>query len=87
MLLEIRNANMGNATANAPLPTPQPFVPSHLDIRLNIFWFMSLLSLSLATVLIGILLSSILHVHYDLPIKGLYRHYTEYLLASFVLCD
>jgi hypothetical protein len=56
VLLEIRNTNIGNATANSLLPTPQTFTPSALDIRLNIFWFMSL-SLSLATVLIGILCS------------------------------
>lgn len=56
VLLEIRNANTGNATDNSLLPTPQTFTPSALNIRLNIFWFMSL-SLSLATVLIGILCS------------------------------
>lgn len=53
---------MGNATANSPLPTLPPFIPSALDIRLNIFWFMSL-SLSLATVLIGILCSQWLREH------------------------
>ena len=56
VLLEIRNANISNATANSLLPTPSTFTPSALNIRLNIFWFMSL-SLSLATVLIGILCS------------------------------
>ena len=58
VLLEIHNANTGNTTANPLLPTPQTFTftPSALDIRLNLFWFMSL-SLSLATVLIGILCS------------------------------
>lgn len=56
VLLEIRSANAGNSTANPLLPTPPTFTPSALDIRLNIFWFMSL-SLSLATVLIGILCS------------------------------
>jgi len=56
VLLEIRNANTGNATDNSPLSTPQTFTPSALNIRLNLFWFMSL-SLSLATVLIGILCS------------------------------
>jgi len=58
VLLEIHNANTGNTTANSLPPTPQTFTftPSALDIRVNLFWFMSL-SLSLATVLIGILCS------------------------------
>ncbi|KAF9467926.1 hypothetical protein BDZ94DRAFT_1155334, partial [Collybia nuda] len=53
LLIEVRNTNLGNVTA---LPTLQPFIPSTSDVRLNIFWFMSL-SLSLATVLIGIICS------------------------------
>lgn len=56
LLLEVHNANIGNITFNSLLPRPQTFVPSASDVRLNVFWFMSL-SLSLATVLIGIICS------------------------------
>ncbi|KAF9472741.1 hypothetical protein BDN70DRAFT_440589 [Pholiota conissans] len=55
ILVELHNANTGNTAAtNAPLPTRPVFTPSGTDIRVNVFWFMSL-ALSLATVVVGIL--------------------------------
>ncbi|KAF8969145.1 hypothetical protein BDZ97DRAFT_1915508 [Flammula alnicola] len=55
ILAQIHAANTQNTAAlNAPLPSPPTFSPSITDIRINIFWFMSL-ALSLATVLIGVL--------------------------------
>ncbi|KAF8069128.1 hypothetical protein FPV67DRAFT_1669153 [Lyophyllum atratum] len=49
---QLRNAGLGNTTVSNF--SPAPFVPSPSVVRVNVFWFLSL-TLSLATVLIGIL--------------------------------
>ncbi|KAF8183388.1 hypothetical protein BJ912DRAFT_928150 [Pholiota molesta] len=55
ILIELHNANTQNTAAlNVPLPSPPVFSPSATDVRVNVFWFMSL-ALSLATVVVGIL--------------------------------
>ncbi|KAF8150871.1 hypothetical protein B0H34DRAFT_154850 [Crassisporium funariophilum] len=54
ILLQAHIANSPNPSAAAPLPPLPVFVPSASDVRVNVFWFMSL-ALSLATVFIGIL--------------------------------
>ncbi|KAF5327857.1 hypothetical protein D9619_004773 [Psilocybe cf. subviscida] len=55
ILIQIHNANtQSTAALNAPIPSPPTFSPSSRDVRINVFWFMSL-SLSVAVVIIGIL--------------------------------
>ncbi|KAF5378741.1 hypothetical protein D9615_007003 [Tricholomella constricta] len=49
---QLRSAGLGNVTISNL--SPEPFTPSPSVVRVNVFWFLSL-TLSLATVLIGIL--------------------------------
>lgn len=48
------NGPLNASTATLGPPAPSPFVPAASAIRVNVFWFISLV-LSLATVLIGII--------------------------------
>ncbi|KAF5327858.1 hypothetical protein D9619_004774 [Psilocybe cf. subviscida] len=55
ILIQLHNANTHDIAAlNAPIPSPPTFSPSSRDVRINVFWFMSL-SLNVAVVIIGIL--------------------------------
>ncbi|KAF8907263.1 hypothetical protein CPB84DRAFT_1744647 [Gymnopilus junonius] len=54
ILVQLHNANPGNNSISMLLPSSPPFSPFATDVRVNMFWFMSL-SLSLASVSVGIL--------------------------------
>ncbi|KDR65872.1 hypothetical protein GALMADRAFT_81406, partial [Galerina marginata CBS 339.88] len=49
----VESSANGNATLSTPTTQTQPFTVSSSSIRVNIFWFLSLV-LSLTTVLVGI---------------------------------